>query len=234
MFMVLYIDAAFQGYGVAGTAHKRPVWPYPTKSAVAGMALAAMGEDRDRSDAALARFNTLSMTTLAVREGACLWDYQTIGGGYDKNKQPGYCVKKADGSIREHAVLVRKEYSVGAKNVVILSGDAEFLNIMAKAFADPVWPVVAGRRNCLLSSPPCVGVFPSSKEAYKKVVELYEVASEKDAHMTMVKEVKEAPPSDGGAFMIVDVRSTMSANSFAARYVVEEAVTIDDIKAMSG
>ena len=86
-FLALYFDAPMQSWGYQSRFDRRTTLGYPTRSGVFGMLCAAMGIDWGETAVALARLQDIEMTVLVFELGGRLWDYHTVGGGYDKKTQ---------------------------------------------------------------------------------------------------------------------------------------------------
>jgi CRISPR system Cascade subunit CasD len=136
--VLIRLEGPFQSWGTQGRFSIRDTDTEPSKSGVIGLVAAALGMKRD-DGATLAKLSELGMAVRIDREGTLLRDYHTAGGG------------------RFHGEL----HSVwGAKETVTTNRyylcNASFL--AGERLADPVWPLFLGRKSCVLSEPPLVGL----------------------------------------------------------------------------
>ena len=162
--LALYLDAPLQSWGHQSRFDRRTTLGYPTRSGVMGMLCAAMGVDQ--ADAAgLCRLADLEMTVLVFEQGSRLWDYHTVGAGYDRETQPLFIVQTADGKPRLPAVLTNREYLQHSKFGVILTGLRPLLKGIEAATLNPKWGVWLGRKACIPASRVCEGIFGSENEA---------------------------------------------------------------------
>jgi CRISPR system Cascade subunit CasD len=98
-----------------------------------------------------------------------LSDYHTIGGGYDKGTDWMKKPRAASGAVLE-TVLSERHYLLDARFGVLLEGDADFLTEIATALENPRWGLWLGRKCCIPASPLFVGVFSTSMDALKAVL----------------------------------------------------------------
>jgi len=177
--LALLLDGPMQSWGFASRFTRRTTALHPTKSGICGLLAAALGYDKHSADepAQVARLAALTCTTVTLpkKRGSGelpmlrLSDYHTIGGGYDKATDWMKKPRAASDAVLE-TVLSERHYLLDARFGVLLEGDAEFLAEIATALENPRWGLWLGRKCCIPASPLCAGVFPSSTDALKALL----------------------------------------------------------------
>lgn len=166
-YLALYLDSPMQSWGYMSKFDRRTSFSCPTKSAIIGMICAAIGIPKSDTDS-LARLAELEMTvyTLSLPKKRIdrLTDFHTVGGGFDKDKNPQNIVKTAKGKPG-NTVVTRREYLLDAKFAVILAGEADLLEKIGEALKNPRWGVWLGRKSCVPSAPISHGLHVSMEEA---------------------------------------------------------------------
>ena len=125
--LLIRLAGPMQSWGGESKYNKRHTWRVPSKSAVIGLAAAALGRRRDDdiSDLAALRFGCRT-----DREGKLLRDFQTTFNG-----------EKATN-------VIEKYYLSDAVFLVGLEGDEELLREIDAAIKRPAFPLFLGRRSC--------------------------------------------------------------------------------------
>lgn len=177
--LALLLDGPMQSWGFASRFTRRTTALHPTKSGICGLLAAALGYDKHSADepAQVARLAALTCTTVTLpkKRGSGelpmlrLSDYHTIGGGYEKGTDWMKKPRAASGAVLE-TVLSERHYLLDARFGVLLEGDADFLAEIATALENPRWGLWLGRKCCIPASPLCAGVFPSSTNALKALL----------------------------------------------------------------
>jgi len=122
----------------------------PSKSGVIGMICCALG--RDRSEA-LKDLNDLRMGIRVDKEGEVELDFHTAGGAPNKKDGKPEGVYRASGGVKREGIVSKRYYLADAEFLVGLEGDAELLNKIHYAVANPKWPLYLGRKAFVPSLP---------------------------------------------------------------------------------
>lgn len=146
----------------------------PTKSALAGMCCAALGIARGSKDEHpfLQQFSTLRMTAIAIprcverrdHNGAKdlavrrLVDYHTVQN-----------TRKATGGLKP-SHITHRQYLTDASFGVVLEGNAEQVDRIASAMANPVWGIWLGRKTCIPTAPVLAGLCDSRDDALRLLI----------------------------------------------------------------
>ena len=229
--LALRLEGPLQSWGCSSQYNRRDTGLMPTKSAIAGLCCAALGYDRgcDAEKHFLDSFNMLTMIALSIpRQNKFqefpvrrLIDYHTVGGGYDPKNPLEYkhiTTKAEDGKPRTKkgqalAVLTHRTYLQDAAFGVLLKGDEDFLQPLAKALADPVWGLWLGRKTCIPSAPVLAGLFATQDEAVQALVG--------EQSLSSFTRQEEVPEFSQGRDSLPDtpLRFLSSARQFAPRRV---------------
>jgi len=156
-FLALRLEGPLQSWGFDSQYNRRNTGLMPTKSAIAGMCCAALGLPRgsEKEQEFLVAFGSLRMTAIAITRNGTkkelpvrrLQDYHTVQN-----------TRRASGAINNDCVLTHRQYLTDAAFGVLLEGDANMLDNIAAALADPVWGVWLGRKTCIPSAPVLAGL----------------------------------------------------------------------------
>lgn len=151
--LALQFVAPLQSWGDTGVYGTRKTLHIPTKSAVIGMIAGALGRKRGES---LEDLRELKMGIRVDQQGSIFTDFQTAESVSKEDLlkvwtlttgQEKYPVKLSD---KTEKYIARKEYLTDAIFLVVLSHNSkEFLNEIATALKNPIYPVHFGRRNCV-------------------------------------------------------------------------------------
>jgi CRISPR system Cascade subunit CasD len=187
-FLALKLKGPLQSWGFDSQYNRRNTSMMPTKSAIAGMCCAALGFPRGSSSEKdfLISFRTVRMIAIAIPRGEGekelpvrrLQDYHTVGGGYDPNntgERGSITVSAEDGKPRAKkgqsiAVLTHRQYLMDAAFGVLLEGDADLLEEISKALADPKWGIWLGRKTCIPSAPVFAGLKENRDSALRLLI----------------------------------------------------------------
>jgi CRISPR system Cascade subunit CasD len=208
-FIALWLEGPLQSWGADSKFYRRETLEFPTKSGVLGLVCAALGAGGEQLEL-LGDFSNLSQTVLAfsavVRKDSLLYDFQTVGNGYDKNdpwenllipkKSDGKTPSNATGSkLTIRAYLQSKSFGVALEIPKIREEE------IIKALQNPVWDLFLGRKNCVPSDFIYRGLY-SSENAALEVLE--QIASKKNLKK-IFKVVDGDFPEEGESFLIRDV-----------------------------
>lgn len=149
--LLLRLEGPIQSWGTQGRFSIRDTDTDPSKSGVIGLVAAALGMPRE-DETTLARLATLQMAVRVDREGTLLRDYHTVGGGFFRGERHSVWGTK-------DPIITHRYYLSNASFLVALGGDDdELLQRIADALRDPAWPLFLGRKSCVPSVPPLIGV----------------------------------------------------------------------------
>ncbi len=173
--LAFLIDAPLQSWGASSKFQRRETESWPTKSALVGVLAAALGIDKHAPDEAekLAQFAALTFSVLRwpkKHPSLRLSDFQTIGGGYNKENpaEKFFIPITAEGKWKaseKQTVVTNRTYLTDARFIALFQGDRATLELAAAALLDPVWGVWFGRKTCIPAEPLSPVVAASSREA---------------------------------------------------------------------
>lgn len=126
--LLLRLAAPLQSWGIASKFDTRDTAREPTKSGVIGLLAAAMG--RSRKDD-LKDLRDLNFGVRIDQPGLLLRDYHTARPKKDKS-----------------SFVTTRHYLADAVFLVGLEGEVTFLQKIAEALQNPVFPLYLGRRSC--------------------------------------------------------------------------------------
>lgn len=159
VYLALRLEGPLQSWGFESQYSRRNTGLFPTKSAVLGLCCAALGLPRGSDIEAgwlnrlrqtrmivLAKPRTVSPGTrfLPIRR---LTDYHTVQN-----------TKTADGKVK-NTHLTYRQYLCDAAFGVVIAGERNILNEVARALDDPVWGLWLGRKACIPTVPVFGGIF---------------------------------------------------------------------------
>lgn len=153
--LLIRLRGPLQSWGYRSRFTDRDTGTEPTKSGVVGLLCCALGQDRATDPAELAG---LRMHVKVEREGQLLRDFHTVGGGVFRGSRAYFAPRSSDKpgkNTGSNPVVTERWYLQDASFLVALEGEREFLDRLAAALQDPVWPLSLGRKSC----PPSVPVF---------------------------------------------------------------------------
>ncbi len=129
-----------QSWGHESTLTSRGVGDFPTRSAVTGLACAALGVERTDEDG-LRPFHDLRFAVCELARGVVERDFQTVSGTVD-------VTGKDRGTL-----LSPRWYRCGAAYLAAFEGDANFLERLQQALLRPRWPLFLGRKSHVPAAP---------------------------------------------------------------------------------
>lgn len=185
--LFLRLEGPLQAWGNASKFVIRDTGDEPSKSAVLGMVLCAMGVARAEARPHLQRLNALRMGVRVDRPGVRWHDYHTVGAGIGMRTADGKLKTGAQGTL-----ITRRYYLADASFLVALQGEELLVSEAYKALADPEWPVYLGRKSC----PPSVPIVrPKAEDSLGGFATLKEALSSKPWRPRLAH-VDEAPPGE--------------------------------------
>jgi CRISPR system Cascade subunit CasD len=136
--LLIPLVGPLQSWGLDSRFDLRGTAAEPSKSAILGLACAALGRDRDQSVDDLV---ALRHGVRVDRAGVLLRDYHTA------------IEVAAAGTTGLSTVVSERWYLADAAFLCGLEGDQSLLATLHKSLADPRWPVFLGRKSCVPSLP---------------------------------------------------------------------------------
>jgi CRISPR system Cascade subunit CasD len=182
--VLIRLEGPLQSWGTQGRFSIRDTDAEPSKSGVIGLVAAALGMKRN-DDKTLAQLAALEMAVRVDREGTLLHDYHTAGGGKFRGKDYSVWGTK-------DTVTTDRYYLCNASFLAALGGGNHALvERIADKLADPVWPLFLGRKSCVPSQPPFVGLHELSP------VEALRREPLPEGVKGLVRLIAECAPADG-------------------------------------
>jgi CRISPR system Cascade subunit CasD len=191
VYISLWFEAPLQSWGSDSKFGRRDTLPFPTKSGVYGMYLAALGASGPQREL----LGQLSQQTLTVHsysknigfgfDGAAtpfLMDFHMVGSGYRDDKDYPWerllIPKTAHGkaSVGGGSKMTYRYYLQDAIFGLIQECDENLGHQIFSALQNPVFDVYLGRKNCVPTDFIVRGIHDSKVEA---AAELERIASEK-------------------------------------------------------
>jgi len=239
--LLLFLDGPMQSWGYQSLFDRRNTWLYPTRSGLIGMFCAALGIDRSNTTA-LQSLAPLHLEVFAYqklvssRRGPYPLDYQrwydyhTVGGGYDAQREKRMIPHTADGSIRG-SIVTEREYLSDICYAVLVSvapqqpeavAENELLDRLHQALCDPRWGIWLGRKCCIPAFPICHGVHSNRGAA---ITHLMKIAENRPISLDQpLRWVVEVTDFEQGTDTLRDVPLDFFQRRFGARRVCEHTV----------
>lgn len=187
-YLLLWLEGPLQAWGYDSKFSLRLTAPFPTKSGVIGIILAAMGRGGEEVEL-LSKINHLNHYVYSFRSEsypvASLEDFQVVGNGYSTKGWESFMIpRKRDGgfAVGGGAKLTYRHYILDAAFSVIAEIPDDLASAVSAALQSPVWPIFLGRRTCIPSKPVFRGIFSSFDSAFaekkkisKSYIELFHV-----------------------------------------------------------
>lgn len=165
--LALRLEGPLQAWGFNSQYNRRNSGLLPTKSAILGMCLAALGIPRGSVEekTLLEQCTGLRLLTVAVPRWIKygdkpaelivrrITDYHTVQN-----------TKTADGKIKD-THLTYRQYLCDASFACVLSGNISLINSFGRALENPVWGVWLGRKACIPTAPIFGGIFANETDA---------------------------------------------------------------------
>ena len=233
-YLVLYLKGPLQAWGADSRFDLRETMPYPTKSGIYGMLLAASGDSGPQRELLAEMADApFSVFTFGNGKPDCgkLRDFHMVGNGFDKSdKWQGLMIpRKADGGFASSnngvgGVKITYRYYLQDKVfAVLLEFPDPLADKFAAALADPVYDLYLGRKCCVPSEIIFQGKFGSECEAMQKIRTL----AQKD-DLTPVLRIRELSRREPDALLINDVPVAFGTHKvYRDRWVIEEPFAFD-------
>lgn len=168
--LVLWLEGPLQSWSQYARFYYYPTFAYPGKAALWGIVFNSMGKTGNLI-AECERIKSLKATVYgwSSPEGSVMEDYQACGNGWDVDDPWEFQMipKKIDGSMPTVSPgrCFRKEYLEDARFAVFLEIPSEWEDDIAKAMQHPARVSFLGRKCCMPSVPPFLGIGRDEKEA---------------------------------------------------------------------
>lgn len=202
-YLLMWLEGPFQSWGDSSKYGPRDTLPFPTKSGIYGMILAAMGA-KGTQENLLEKLAVCSQSIIAFSKTSILRDFHIVGSGYDD--QDGWqrlsIPKKQDGSaaVGGGSKMTYRYYLQEAKFGVIQALPAELVDQIVQALQFPVYSPCLGRKSCVPSEYVYQGIFKSEKEA---IITAQTLGTQKGLKQLLM--VSENQIVDGDPQIIADV-----------------------------
>lgn len=182
-YMSLWLEGPLQSWGTDSRFYRRSTENFPSRSALLGMILAAMGAPGEQREL-LSLFDGLAQTVISFKRKDSdkplqLKDFHMVGSGYD-GKDPWQNMmipKTTEGKAATGGgtKLTYRHYLQDAAFGAILElPEGEAGEKAASAMQRPVWDTSLGRKSCPPSDFVYRGVYHSEEEALKALLEIAE------------------------------------------------------------
>jgi CRISPR system Cascade subunit CasD len=198
-WLVVLIAAPLASFGEEPGNARRGTADRPTRSALLGLAGAALGVERDDVDGQRALAASFLTATRTLVPGAPLADFHTF---QSLPESKGPVATRADALARRgdlETSITRRDYrSDGRWQAAFVERDvaAISLQILRQAFLRPRFALWAGRKSCPLSHPlaPTILEADGVEKAFAAHLRIAELEAS-DAAMTIALDARLAPPA---------------------------------------
>lgn len=181
-YLLLWLEAPLQSWGSSSKFGRRDTLPFPTKSGIYGLLLAALGASGPQQEL-LASLSEFKQTVIAYRrmdrkdyQTPLLMDFQMVGSGYDSNDpwQRMLIPKKSDGSpaVGGGTKMTYRYYLQDSFFAVIQEVDEELAPTLANALKDPVFELFLGRKCCIPTDFIYRGIYSTADKASSAALEI--------------------------------------------------------------
>ena len=229
-YLLLYLQGPLQSWGADSRFDLRETLPYPTKSGIYGMLLAASGDSGSQTGI-LARMASAPMSVFSFKSKADpsgrLRDFHMVGNGFKENDkwQSLMIPRKSDGTkaVGGGAKLTYRYYLLDKTFAVLLEFPDDLAERFAAALMNPVYDLYLGRKCCAPTELIFQGKFASEAEAMQKIRAL----SERD-ELTPVMCIREIDSRQPDSILLNDVPIAFGTHKvYRDRWVVEEPFSWD-------
>ena len=224
-YLVLYLQGPLQAWGADSKFDLRETLPYPTKSGIYGMLLAASGDSGSQTELlagmAPAPMSVFTFKSKADTSGR-LRDFHMVGNGFKENDkwQSLMIPRKSDGAkaVGGGAKLTYRYYLLDKTFAILLEFPDDLADKFASALADPVYDLYLGRKCCAPTALIFQGKFASEAEAMQKIRAL----AERD-ELSPVMRIREIDSQQPDSILLNDVPVAFGPHKvYRDRWVVEE------------
>ncbi|MDD6177239.1 MAG: type I-E CRISPR-associated protein Cas5/CasD [Ruminobacter sp.] len=173
-YILLWLEGPLQSWGADSKSWQRNTEKFPTKSAITGIILSAMGLGGEQQEL-LATLAPLDLVVTAYSKSITippeLKDFHMIGSGFNSDDKwenlqiPKNAIgKKVNGSGSK---LSYRYYCQDMAYAVAFQLPENLIESASKYLQSPIWPIYLGRKCCVPSDVVFRGVFPIVEEALK-------------------------------------------------------------------
>jgi CRISPR system Cascade subunit CasD len=200
--LLMRLEGPMQSWGTYSRFTERDSGKEPSKSGVIGILCAALGRSREESLHDLAR---MGMAVRVDREGRLSRDYHTA-----------LEVPRA-GNPGTSTVVSNRYFLSDACFLVAMHGEAELVQELKEALANPKWEMFLGRKSYAPSAPVLLSggdLYPDCNEAIRSHPWL---GRPTDQFPAQLRAVVETTPEEGEARM--DVPVSFAKREFTSRFI---------------
>lgn len=202
-YVLLWLEGPLQSWGDSSKYAPRRTLPFPTKSAIYGILLAAMGA-KGAQEELLFTLSTYAQYTISFTNPSILVDYHMVGSGYDeKDPWQRLCIPKTqDGkqAVGGGSKITYRYYLEDARFAVIQELESTLLNPVTEALKQPTYGPSLGRKSSVPSEFIFQGVYDTFEEATTGALHLAEAKNLKP-----IFHVREGVFEEGENRVIADV-----------------------------
>lgn len=203
-YILLWLEGPLQSWGDASKYGPRRTRSFPTKSAIYGILLAAMGRKGSQEEL-LAILSKVSQTTVSfTKSSSIMMDFHMVGSGYDaKDKWERLCIPKTQTgkqAVGGGSKITYRYYLQDASFAVIQELPKELVEPVITSLRFPVYGPSLGRKCNVPTEFLYQGLFDTCKDAKEGALAF---ASSKRAIPTFL--VREGSFDDGENQFIADV-----------------------------
>ena len=224
-YLVLYLQGPLQAWGADSKFDLRETLPYPTKSGIYGMLLAASGDSGSQTELlagmAPAPMSVFTFKSKADTSGR-LRDFHMVGNGFKENDKWQFLMipRKSDGAkaVGGGAKLTYRYYLQDKTFAVLLGFPDDLADKFAAALANPVYDLYLGRKCCAPTALIFQGKFAFEAGAMQKIRVLAELDE-----LTPVMRIREINSQQPDSILLNDVPVAFGPHKvYRDRWVVEE------------
>ncbi len=225
-YLLLWLEGPLQSWGSESRFDRKDTGFFPTRSAVTGMLLSAMGKKGEQQEFLRLLAETKMSPVLCFRRKdsrdiSIVQDLHMVGNGYsDKDDWEKLCMpKKLDGTKPQNRPSTRRTYRyylVDVAFAVIWEVLDDMIEEVTAAFICPKYDVYLGRKACVPSEFVFQGVYDCVEAAKDRAVQICE-----DKNYVFEREIIEgkAPESDD-VVMLYDIPVSFGKfKKYKPRYV---------------
>lgn len=172
-FVLLWLEAPLQAWGVDSRFGRRETLAFPTKSGVLGLILAALGAQGGQREL-LAEFAPLAQTVVSYGRPdrspeAPLRDFHMVGSGYDDTDPWSTLLipKTSEGkkAVGGGTKMTYRFYLQDARFAVVVEVPEARADDVGEALQNPVYDLFLGRKCCVPTDFVYRGIYPQADEA---------------------------------------------------------------------
>lgn len=154
--LALYLDAPLQAWGSEGCFEIKETNSFPTRSGIIGLLSGAVGMNKysPTHETDMKTFDHVEIVPYVITEGRLHTDFQTVHG----------CINPK-GEEKDEALLTHRQYMLGSRFYVLVSGEDSLIDRLSSAVKNPVYGGWLGRKNCIPCSPLFAGIFKTAEDA---------------------------------------------------------------------